>query len=176
METKTVNQTLSCLSLCFLLLLPVATTVTAQDYPGAQETPSGDASYGEGVTVEQATPIADILADPDAYADKTVRVEGLVTEVCKKKGCWMMVADGEGNLLRVKVQDDVIIFPQGENGRQAAAQGTIRIFDLSREDYEGWQRHVAEEQGLEFDPESLGDGPYRIVQLQGTGAVTRPGK
>lgn len=164
------------LSICLLLLLPLNTALTAQDYPGAQDAPSGDASYGDGVALEETTPISVILEAPDAYADKTVRVEGQVTEVCKKKGCWMMVQDGEGHVLRVKVRDDVIIFPQGEVGRQASAQGTIRIFDLSREDYEGWQRHVAEEQGLEFDPASLGDGPYRIVQLQGTGAVTRPGE
>lgn len=172
------RQTLMYPCLCLLLLLPLSPLAAQQDGASsaahAGDAHYGDAHYGDGVTLETTTPIAAILGNPDAFAGSTVRVEGRITEVCQRKGCWMQVEDAGGHVLRVKVQDDVIVFTPGEVGRQASAQGEVKVFDLSREDYQDWLRHVAEEQGREYDPASVGDGPYRMVQLQGTGAVTRP--
>ena len=33
-----------------------------------------------------------------------------------------------------------------------------------------WLEHLAEERGETFDAASVGDGPFRILQLKGTGA------
>ena len=43
---------------------------------------------------------------------------------------------------------------------------------MSRKAYLDWLAHLAEERGEEFDPESadVGDGPYRIIRIKGTGA------
>ena len=128
-------------------------------------------TYGDGVTVEEATPIAKILADPDAFIGKTVRVEGGVLDVCPKKGCWIEVGD-EGENIRVKVDDGVIVFPAAAQGRIAAAQGEVEAVDMSRESYIGWLAHLAEEKGETFDElgADLGDGPFRIIRIKGTGA------
>ncbi len=127
--------------------------------------------YGKGVELEEATPIADILADPDAFVGKTVRVEGGVLDVCPRKGCWIQVGD-DASSLQVKVEDDVIVFPADAKGRLAAAQGVVEAIEMSRESYLGWLAHRAEEKGEAFDPETadLGPGPYRMIRLRGTGA------
>lgn len=127
--------------------------------------------YGAGVDLEEVTPIADILGDPDAYLGKTVRIEGGVLDVCPMKGCWIEVG-GEDQKIRVKVDDGVIVFPADARGRIAAAQGTVEALELSREDYVRWLAHLAEEKGESFDAESLelGEGPFRLVQIRGTGA------
>ena len=49
--------------------------------------------YGQGVDLEETTSIASILADPDAYIGKTVRVEGGVLDVCPRKGCWIEIGE-----------------------------------------------------------------------------------
>ena len=126
--------------------------------------------YGAGVDLPTTTPIGEIVADPDAWVDKTVRVEGTVAGVCAKKGCWMELESREGDHLRVKVEDDVIVFPAEAEGRWAVAQGTVQVNDLTREQYADWLRHIAEEQGGTFDEAAVGDGPYRLVQIKGTGA------
>ena len=126
--------------------------------------------FGVGIDMETITPIRDIVAEPDAWAGKTVRVEGRVAGVCAKKGCWMELESRDGDRLRVKVEDDVIVFPRESQGRWAVAQGTVEVDDLSREQYVGWLRHLAEEQGGAFDEASVGEGPYRLVRIQGTGA------
>jgi hypothetical protein len=132
---------------------------------------SGAETYGDGVHVAAATPIAAILADPDAYVGKTVRVEGRVAEVCPKAGCWMELASGDaGETLRIKVEDGVIVFPADAAGRAAVAEGVVEAVPMSREQYVGWLRHLAEERGDAFDESGVGDGPFRLIQVRGTGA------
>lgn len=126
--------------------------------------------FGGGVDLRTITPIRDIVAEPDAWAGKTVRVEGKVVGVCARKGCWMELESRSGDRLRIKVEDDVIVFPRESEGRWAVAQGTVEVQDLTREQYAGWLRHLAEEQGETFDEASVGGGPYRLVQIMGTGA------
>ena len=116
------------------------------------------------------TPIADIVADPAAFEGKEVLVEGKVHGVCAKAGCWMELADADGHEVRIKVEDGVIVFPVEAVGVNAAAQGTVTVKVMSRDDWVGWQAHLAEEMGEEFDESAIGDGPFQLVQIAGTGA------
>lgn len=125
---------------------------------------------GAPVDVATATPIADILARPADFEGKVVKVEGEVSGVCTRMGCWMDIADADGQRIRVKVQDGVIVFPADSVGKKACAQGTVSVQQLSRDEYVAWQQHLAEESGGTFDPAQAGDGPFTIVQIAGAGA------
>lgn len=132
--------------------------------------------FGEALTLAETTPIQALLANPDAFKGKRVRIEGTVREVCPRKGCWMdlsgPVVEGKGGgTLRIKVQDDVIVFPKDAHGAHAVAEGVVEILELDREQYVRWAAHEAEERGESFDPASVGEGPFRRIQLAGTGAV-----
>ncbi|MDA8016505.1 MAG: DUF4920 domain-containing protein [Thermoanaerobaculia bacterium] len=152
-------------ALAAFVLLALALPPTA-----TEATDSVSGTYGEAPTLEDVTPIADIVANPEAFQGREVLVEGKVQGVCAKAGCWMELADGEGHEVRVKVEDGVIVFPVAAVGVNAAAQGTVSVHDMSRDEYLGWQRHLAEEMGEEFDESSIGEGPYQLVQIAGTGA------
>jgi hypothetical protein len=128
------------------------------------------AHVGAEVTVAEATPIATILAAPDQHVGKVVRVEGEVSGVCTRMGCWMDLADDSGHRIRVKVEDGVLVFPADASGKPATAQGTVTVEELARDKYVDWMRHLAEEGGEPFDESKLGDGPFRIVQIAGSGA------
>lgn len=146
------------LAAAILVLAPLTTAEDAE-------------TYGDGVALEETTSIVEIVADPDAFLGKTVRVEGSVLDVCPKKGCWIEIG-GEDGHIQIKVDDDVIVFPAAAKGRIAAAQGKVEATLMTREKYLGWLAHQAEEKGEEFDAETadVGDGPYRIIRIQGTGA------
>ncbi len=156
------GNTIRALAVCSSLLLAlIAGPVVA-----------GEAtSYGEGVSLEDSTPILKILADPDAFIGRTVRIEGGVLDVCPRKGCWIEVGE-EGESIRVKVEDDVIVFPAGAKGRIAAAQGTVEAIEMTREQHLSWLAHLAEEKGEPFDAASvdIGEGPFRQIQIRGIGA------
>lgn len=132
---------------------------------------AGAETYGGGVTLAETTSIGKILAEPDAWVGKHVRVEGEVTDVCPMKGCWMEISEPEGDRLRIKVDDGVIVFPVDAKGKRAVAEGVVEAVPMSREQYLGYLGHLAEEKGEKFDPATVtGEGPFKILQLRGLGA------
>lgn len=132
---------------------------------------AAEKAYGKGVALAETTSMAKILAEPDAYLGKTVRIEGTVVDVCPRAGCWMELEEGDGgSKLRVKVDDGVIVFPVTAKGRLAVAEGVVEAIPMTREEYLAWLEHLAEERGQKFDPSTVDEGPFRIVQIRGTGA------
>jgi len=99
---------------------------------------AGDSeSYGDGVTLDEAVAIDVLLENPNDYVGRKVRVDGVITAVCKKRGCWMQVTDEEtGNGVRIKVDDGVIVFPYTSMGRQAQAEGIFEAIKLTPEEIE----------------------------------------
>jgi len=143
----------------------------------ADTAPAADGKkYGAGVDLEQSTPITAIVDDPTAYDGKKVRVEGLVTDVCEKRGCWFeMAGDAPGKKLRFKVQDGVMVFPMTAKGQYAVAEGIVKVQQLSLEETREFAAHEAEEQGKELDPNSITE-PKTVVRIDGTGAMLRDNK
>jgi Domain of unknown function (DUF4920) len=128
-------------------------------------------TYGAGVKEPETTSVAKMMTNPDAYVGKTVRIEGQVVDVCPMKGCWMELEERDGGTrLRVKVDDGVIVFPVDAKGKTAVAEGTLEAISMTRERYIDWLKHLAEERGQTFDAATVGEGPFRIYQLRGTGA------
>ena len=156
------SRRLAIAGLCTVLCSPLATATVR--------------SFGEPLSADlEVTAIATIVADPDPWVGKRVRIEGEVSGVCQKQGCWLELVSPGNASLRVKVEDGVIVFPQDTVGHRATAEGEVEILELTREEYTGWLEHQAEETGEEFDPATVGDGPHRIVRLRGLGAeITAP--
>ena len=152
-------------TICFLaaLCLPAA---------GLRAGTCAGTALGEGVKLSETTPVAAILAAPETFAGRSVRIEGTVVEVCQKMGCWMAISAGEeGGELRVKVEDGVIVFPVSARGKRAVAEGTVETSELTREEWVSRLEHMAEEQNRPFDAAAVGDGPFRHTRVLGTGAV-----
>lgn len=145
------------------VLVALAATVLAGPALAAE-------TYGGGVTLTETTSIGKILAEPDLYAGRQVRIEGQVTDVCPMKGCWMEIAEPEGGRLLIRVEDDVIVFPQTAKGKLAVAEGVLEKVDMDRKDYVRWMSHLAEERGQTFDASTLGEGPFYVLELRGLGA------
>jgi hypothetical protein len=131
---------------------------------------AAELKLGVPLALKEKTPIKKLLSTPDAYVGKKVQVEGKITEVCQAMGCWMMLTDGAGSMVRIKVTDGEIMFPKDSSGRKAIAEGEFAKFELTREQAVQAAKHEAEEMGRPFDPASV-KGPVAIYQIQGTGAV-----
>ena len=150
----------------------------------------GDAvKYGDGVTIDKAVSVETLLAAPDDYLGKTVRVDGVITGVCKKRGCWMQVTDPDtGNGVRIKVDDGVIVFPYTAMGKKASAEGVFEAITLTPEQVdaraarEAAEHASAEGEGCDkAEPKKDGtgegagcDAPVqddRVFMIHGSGAV-----
>jgi len=142
-------------------------------------------NYGDGVTIDAAVPVETLLSSPDDYIGKAVRVDGVITGVCKKRGCWMQITDPDtGNGVRIKVDDGVIVFPYTAMGKKASAEGVFDAVNLTPEQVEARaaqqaaeHEHAEGESCDKTDPENEGagcDAPVqenRIFMIRGTGAV-----
>lgn len=141
---------------------PASATTAAQ--------PTGQ-TFGAGVKLTETTSIDEILAEPKKFDGKTVRVEGMVTDVCPKRGCWFELAGGKpGQKLRFKVVDGEMVFPMDSKGKKAIAEGVIAVKELTLEETKQRAEYEAKEYGKPYDPASITE-PTAVVRIDGTGAV-----
>ena len=142
---------------------------------GCTSEPVGQ-QYGNALTLSDATPISQILDSPSRYVGTKVLIEGEVVDICPMKGCWMEVKDPlSGKMMKVKVEDDVIVFDQESKGKKAMAEGEIYEIQLTEKEAMSYMKHLADEKGEVFDSTSV-TGPMVIYQLKGDGAIVEMGE
>lgn len=91
---------------------------------------AADTKLGSGVTLQEATPIAKLVAEPDAFVGKTVRIDGVASAVCTHLGCWMSVAADDkpdAMTVRLKVDDGAMVFPVSAKGKRVSAEGVFEV-------------------------------------------------
>ena len=148
----------------------------AEEAPAKDEAPAAKADgegqhYGAALTGAPAMSIGDLLADPKKHEGKLVRVEGMVTGVCTKRGCWFDLAgDKPGEKLKFKVKDGTMVFPPDSKGKMAVAEGEVIVKEMTLEQSVARAKHMAEDAGKAFDPASVTE-PMTIVMLDGKGAT-----
>lgn len=143
----------------------------AEVQPDAVAAPAIEQTFGPGVSAGEVTSISDIFSNPDVYVNKTVRVEGTAVAVCEHRGCWFNIAsDLEGQVLRFKVQDGVIVFPMEMVGETMRAEGVFTANELDLETTRKLCEREAAATGEIFDPESVTEC-RTVYQLSGIGAV-----
>ena len=81
-----------------------------------------------------------------------VYAEGNIVDVCPMKGCWIEIKDSDSDqIIRVKVQDDIIIFPQDSKGKKVIVNGGFKKIEFSEKQALKWKIHLAEEKGLKLE-------------------------
>lgn len=151
----------SALLVSFLVLLIAGAVLAGDD----------EKVYGEGVSAPDTMLVSDLLANPDEYVGKTVRVKGTAVGVCEHRGCWINIAsDTEGETVRVKVQDGVIVFPPEIMGDVVVAEGVWTANELTMEQTKKVCAAQAKEEGKEFDEKEV-SSCMTMYQISGTGAV-----
>jgi hypothetical protein len=139
---------------------------------------AGDKKLGKPITLKKSTSIAELMGKPQEFKDKQVLIEGEITEVCQKKGCWIKVKDASSETeIQVKVEDDVIVFPKDGKGKKVRAQGVVSVTVLTEAEQRKRAEHEAEEQGKlkEFDASKV-VGSKTVVRIEGDGAVVEDSK
>lgn len=133
--------------------------------PQAQLPPLGAPAGAFGAAVRSADPVPleRIVADPASFHGRSVVVAGRIADVCRKKGCWMVITDGEREV-RVRFKDYGFFVPRDASGRRVLLEGAVKAEEISEE----VARHYAEEGG---NPERAADihGPQQVVSLIATG-------
>ncbi len=99
--------------------------------------------YGEKITPDKAiesTEISKLLADKDSVH---VKVSGVVESICQKKGCWLKMDAGGGELMMVRFYDYGFFLPMDCAGKKIILEGNAFKSVTSVDEL----RHYAEDAG-----------------------------
>jgi hypothetical protein len=116
---------------CVLLVQAVHADVTRLSDPVAV---TDDAEIFGAPLDENAKPmsLAALLDSPDEYVDTAVRVEARISQVCQKKGCFMIATSGD-KAVRISFRDYAFFVPTDTGGKTVTLTGTVVERVLSEE-------------------------------------------
>jgi hypothetical protein len=80
--------------------------------------------FGAALEPGATVPLASLLSEPKAYANKTITTEGRVQRACSRKGCWMEIGSGEDSC-RITFKDYGFFVPTDSAGAFAKVQGRL---------------------------------------------------
>lgn len=147
------------------LVMTAALFALAIGTMAAQEATQGQ-KFGAGVTLKDAVAIGDLYATPEKFTGKTVRIDGVITDVCTEMGCWMAIQSEQekGLIVRIKVDHDAgIVFPMTAKGKKVSAEGVFE--KIGAGDREG-NEAAAEQKATGGKADAFG----KSYQLKGLGA------
>ena len=113
--------------------------------------------YGQPISDKPVLTIEELQKDSNKYLGKTVKIEGIIKDVCQKMGCWFYVDDGTGT----------IYVNLGMRGYFIPDDGTGPIYvDLSMEKYATIPRDSAKSHVI---VEGIVKEEYGRISIQGQG-------
>lgn len=80
--------------------------------------------FGAAFTLSEGMPAHTALSNPQDYTGKTIRLSGTITDVCQKKGCWMVIEDN-GLHMRVLMKDHAFAVAKDASGKSCDIEGII---------------------------------------------------
>jgi len=129
--------------------------------------------YGDDFSFDLIQSISSLINNSGQFQDKKIVTEGEIVDVCPMKGCWIEIKDFDSDqIIRVKVQDDVIIFPQDSKGKKAIVNGIFTKIELTEAQAIKWKIHLAEEKGLKLEENDVTLNSYDLIEyrIKGSGA------
>ena len=129
--------------------------------------------YGNDFSYNSIESISSLTDNVDEFLNKEIVTEGQIVDVCPMKGCWIEVKDFDSQqIIRVKVQDDVIIFPQDSKEKKVIVNGIFSKIEFTQDQAINWKIHLAEEKGIKLNKSDISLEPSDLIEyrIKGLGA------
>ena len=149
-------------SVLLSLMICLSFTVFAQPKPAVK-----GVKYGAGTSAKGAIE-ENLLEEKLVMADKfTGKVKGTVNKVCEKKGCWMTLAQTDGEGIMIRFKDYKYFMPKDIVGKDVVLQGTAQKTTTSVE----MLRHYAEDAGKSKEEIEKITEPKTEIEFIATGVL-----
>ena len=129
--------------------------------------------YGSDFSHDSIETISNLTNNANKFLDKEIITEGQIVDVCPMKGCWIEIKDFDSNhIIRVKVQDDVIIFPKDSKQKKVVVNGIFSKIEFTEKQAIKWKIHLAEEKGIKLNESDITLEPSDLIEyrIKGLGA------
>ncbi len=129
--------------------------------------PKTGSMYGAGVNAKaDVMSYAELMRQLDGKESVTGVVEGEVTDVCQKKGCWMTLQPTKNTTpVSVRFKDYSFFMPKTLAGNKVIVEGVATKKMVSVEDL----RHYAEDAGKSAAEIAMITEPKAEIELMATG-------
>ena len=149
-------------SLLFTLIVCLSFTAFAQPKPAAK-----GVKYGVGTTAAGALEV-NLLEEKLVTAEKYKgKVKGTVSKVCEKKGCWMTLAQTDGEGIMIRFKDYKFFMPKNIVGKDVVLEGVAQRTVTSVENL----RHYAEDAGKSKEEIEKIVSPKTEIEFIATGVL-----
>ena len=115
------------------------------------------ATYGSAPAIA-SVPLPLDRALSEANLGRTLAVKGRVAEVCKMKGCWMVLTDDKDSV-RITFKDYAFFVPRDLAGQTVVAEGVLSRKTLTEEEAE----HLAGESSAPNPPARVPREEWALV-------------
>ncbi|MBM74772.1 MAG: hypothetical protein CMK59_05180 [Proteobacteria bacterium] len=96
--------------------------------PAEAEQANSFEDFGSPFTLDEIIPASQLLNAPTEYVGKNIRIEGKVSDVCQKMGCWLVISD-ENKHMRITTKNHGFFVNKQGAGSQCEIEGEV----ISRE-------------------------------------------
>ena len=84
-------------------------------------------TYGEELSDAKAVKATNLEKTIDGKDAMKLKLKGEIAEVCQMKGCWMTVATGDGQTIRVTFKDYGFFIPKDAAGKKTVIEGEAKM-------------------------------------------------
>lgn len=165
----------------FLLVLFAVLFVTSFSYsqdgittsPSVEknDTKSGGTLYGEEPkSTATVVSFADLVASPEKYENVEVVVTGNVNDVCQAEGCWLVLGDGNKEIMIKTLH--VFVVPKDSYDNTAVVSGVFNVKEITEEQ----ARHFNDEsKKTKIKSEDI-KGPQKMFVIKAAGIKLTKGE
>jgi hypothetical protein len=145
-----------------------ATAAAPTSKPAAPVVPVAKFGAEPKLSDADVVPAASVLAAPESYDGKYVRLKGVVSSVCVKKGCWLRVTPEGGTkasnvFVKFKDPPEGRLIPMAAVGHEVTVEGTVKNATISQ----AAARHFLQDAGVSQDDIEKVVGPQKQLMVAG---------
>jgi Domain of unknown function (DUF4920) len=122
-------------------------------------------TYGASPRMKRAVPLESAVASKPKSG---TAIQGVVTDVCSKKGCWMIIKSGNMTA-RVTFKDYAFFVPTSLKGRTVSVEGVLTVEELTEDE----ARHYAEDAGSSKEEVAAITGSQKEYSIEASSVTVR---
>ncbi|MCH8553859.1 MAG: DUF4920 domain-containing protein [Schleiferiaceae bacterium] len=123
----------------------------------------------ENMTPDNVLEADELFAMLETTDSANVKIAGVITECCQKKGCWMDLELANGKSMLVRFQDYEFFVPMNSAGKETIIEGMAKrqVLDVD------WLRHQAEDAGKSAEEIAAITEPEERLTFMATGVLIK---
>lgn len=126
---------------------------------------NGYLKRGAPLTNAKKVDLVKVVANPNKFVGKVVRVNGLIVRSCKSEGCWLELAPNkDAKSIRVTMKGHAFFIPLDAAGSNIRAEGEFKVKTITADEV----KEMTEKDGAKFDKINA-DGTVTEVSFEATG-------